>query len=151
MNTRKTTPVIGVVSLVVLLTAGAGAAQARVTGEAPPARQSVSQGVSFDRAEAVRSAKQAESRVPGDLMRAQALEAEAVREALSSRVPGDLMRAQALEAEAVRESLQSRASGDLMRAQTLQEQAVRESLKEHSGNASAHEVVRSVKQAESEQ
>ncbi|HKH09465.1 MAG TPA: hypothetical protein VKA62_10995 [Agromyces sp.] len=151
MNTRKTAPVIGVVSLVALLTAGAGAAQARVmVNEAPPARQAVSQDVLFDRVEAIRSAKQAEVRVPTDLTRAQTLEAESVREALRSRIPTDMTRAQTLVAEAVREALQSRASGDLMRAQTLQEAAVRESLKAHSGGSSVHELVRSVKQAESE-
>ncbi|HKH09464.1 MAG TPA: hypothetical protein VKA62_10990 [Agromyces sp.] len=62
MNTRKTAPVIGVVSLVALLTAGAGAAQARVMiNDAPPARQAASQSLSFDRVEAIRSAKQAEA------------------------------------------------------------------------------------------
>jgi hypothetical protein len=62
MNTRKTAPVIGVVSLVALLTAGAGAAQARVMiNDAPPARQAASQSLSLDRVEAIRSAKQAEA------------------------------------------------------------------------------------------
>ena len=60
MNTRIAAPVLGTVSLVALLVGGAGAAQARVMIDDGP-RTVASQGVSFDRVEAIRSAKQAES------------------------------------------------------------------------------------------
>lgn len=60
MNTRTAAPVLGTVSLVALLVGGAGAAQARVMIDDGP-RTVASQGVSFDRAEAIRAAKQAEA------------------------------------------------------------------------------------------
>jgi hypothetical protein len=101
--------------------------------------------------ERIRAAKQAESRASGDLTRAQVLQEAAVRESLASRMPGDRMRSITLQEESVRESLESRASGDVMRAQTLEQEAVRESLAARSGDVSVQELVRSVKQAESEQ
>lgn len=79
MNTRKTAPVIGIVSLVALLSGVTGtAAQARVMIDGAPtaaaaqgerlsqyaaAYEAAKQGVSFERTEAIRSAKQAEARI----------------------------------------------------------------------------------------
>ena len=68
MNTRKTAPLIAIVSLAALLSGVTGAAHARVmVDDAPTAVDAqgarLLRDVSFERTEAIRSAKQAEARL----------------------------------------------------------------------------------------
>ena len=154
MNTNRIAPVVvGAAAVLLALSACAG-----VDGRFPDtARADSSQSraelrlgeqqaaAAAEVAELVRGVKAAESRTTtrGAVDTTVQEQIRSAKQAESSASSG-LTRAQVLQEAAARESLQSRMPGDRMRTIPLQETATRESL-------SVQELVRSVKQAESEQ
>ena len=163
MNTKRIAPVVGAAAVLLALSACAGvdgqfADSARAESSLSRVELRLEQqraAAAAEVAELVRGVKAAESRSSASTTRGVVDMAaqERIRSAkqAESRPSSDLTRAQTLEQAAVRESLERRASSDLTRAQTLEQAAVRESLAARSGSVNVQELVRSVKQAESQQ